>query len=79
MICTVLTKIMHRKDYILVYQVHDNPNMDQYVRALQKKTGKQVIRLSNSFAHIIRIGKLVYLPSPKQFLSLIRIYKTIWA
>ena len=60
------------KDYILVYQVHDNPNMDQYVRALQKKTGKQVIRLSNSFAHIIRIGKLVYLPSPKQFLSLIK-------
>ena len=60
------------KNYILVYQVHDNPDMDRYVRDLQKKTGKQIIRLSNSFAHIIRIGKLVYLPSPKQFLNLIK-------
>ena len=60
------------KNYILVYQVHDNPDMDQYVRDLQRKTGKQVIRLSNSFAHIVRIGELVYLPSPGQFLNLIK-------
>lgn len=64
-------EILEKSKYILVYQVHDNPSMDQYVRDLQRKTGKEVIRLTNSFVHIIRGGNLVYLPTPRQFLRYI--------
>lgn len=67
-----ITTIPRRDKYVLVYQVHDNKNMEIYAKQLSEKLGYKLVRLSNSFAHIIRGGKFEYLPEPGRFLNLIR-------
>lgn len=63
---------MKRDKYIVVYQIHDNKEMNVYAKKMEKYLGIPLIRVSNSFSHIIRNGKLVYLPTPEEFLGLIR-------
>ena len=56
--------------YILVYQVHDNPKMNQYAKKIAKVLNLKLVRVSNSYIHIIRGGEFCYLPSPADFLRL---------
>lgn len=60
------------KKYILVYQLHDNKKFDKYAKVFSKKTGLKLLRISPSFYHIVRSGKLVYLPNQYEFLSLFK-------
>ena len=66
------TSINIKHKYILIYQLHDNKKMNNYAIELKKKLGYSLIRISPSIAHIIRCGKLIYLPSPDKFLGLIK-------
>ena len=59
-----------QKKYILVYQLHDNKSFDKYAKEFSKKTGLKLLRISPSIYHIIRSGKLIYLPNQYEFLSL---------
>ncbi len=69
---TKITTIPRNDKYVLVYQVHDNKKMELYAKQLSKKLGFRLVRLSNSFAHILRGGKFEYLPEPGRFLNLFR-------
>lgn len=58
--------------YILVYQLHDNKEFDRYAKQFSKKTGLKLLRVSPSIYHIIRSGKLIYLPNQYDFLALFK-------
>lgn len=60
------------KPYILVYQLHNNPAFDRYVLWASARTGLPIVRVSPSLHQIARPGRLIWLPKPGQFLSLIR-------
>lgn len=55
--------------YILIYQLHDNIEFDKFAKKFAKKLNFKLIRISPSFYHIKRSGKLVYLPDQYEFLS----------
>lgn len=56
--------------YILVYQVHDNKKLNMYAKELAKRLNLKLVRVSNSYAHVTRGGKFIYLPDQKEFLRL---------
>lgn len=58
--------------YILVYQLHNNPLLNDYAKKLAKYTELPLLRISPSFHQIRRGGKLVYLPDLGEFLSYIK-------
>lgn len=60
------------KKYVLVYQLHDNKKFDKYAKKFAKKTGLKLLRISPSLYHIIRSGRLIYLPNQYEFLSLFK-------
>ncbi|MBU3180681.1 polysaccharide pyruvyl transferase family protein [Clostridium psychrophilum] len=60
------------KDYVLIYQLHRNNKMDKYSKMFSKKTGLQLIRMTPSLHHIVRGGKVVFLPNIIDFLSYIK-------
>lgn len=57
------------KKYVLVYQLHDNKEFDKYAKEFAKRANLKLLRISPSFYHIARSGKLVYLPTQFEFLS----------
>lgn len=60
------------KDYILIYQLHKNKKMDKYSKIFSEKTGFQLIRITPTLHHIVRGGKVVFLPNIMEFLSYIK-------
>nr|WP_320022422.1 polysaccharide pyruvyl transferase family protein [uncultured Draconibacterium sp.] len=58
--------------YVLVYQLHNNPNLDDYAKSFAKEVGLPLVRISPSFHQITRGGKFVYLPNLGKFLSYIK-------
>ena len=60
------------KKYVLVYQLHDNKKFDKYAKKFAKKTGLKLLRISPSLYHIVRSGRLIYLPNQYEFLSLFK-------
>ena len=56
-------------DYVLVYQLHDNKEFDNYAKEFAMKKNLKLLRVSASLHHITRSGKLIYLPTPYEFLS----------
>ena len=63
------SKVKVPKEYILIYQLHDNKEFDQYAEMFAKKKKMKLLRISPSFYHITRSGKLVYLPTQYDFLK----------
>ena len=57
--------------YILIYQIHNNPELDSYAKSFSQYTGLPLIRVSPLLHQIKRGGKFVYLPDISEFLSLI--------
>ena len=55
--------------YILVYQLHDNKEFDKYAKKFAKTKKMKLLRISPSLYHIIRSGKLIYLPDQYEFLN----------
>lgn len=63
--------------YILVYQLHKNKQFDKYVKKLAKKTKLKLIRVSPAMQSLVRPGKLIFMPKPKEFLKYIKNAKYI--
>lgn len=61
-----------KEDYILIYQLHHNKNLDKYAKKISKITGKKLIRINTSKYFKYKTGKFIYLPSPDKFLSYIK-------
>lgn len=61
-----------RKDqnYILVYQIHNDPKQSDYAKRLAKHTGMELVRVNPMLLQIIRGGKFVCCPALSEFLSL---------
>lgn len=55
--------------YLLVYQLHQSKDFENYAEAFSKKTGLPIFRLSCSMNSVLQKGKLVYMTSPQQFLQ----------
>ena len=58
--------------YVLVYQIHSNPDLDKYAEEFAKKVNLPLLRVSFYLHQISRSGKLVYLPTIGEFLSYIK-------
>lgn len=57
------------KGYVLIYQLHNNKKLEKYAKDFADRTGKKLIRISVSWLYMFKSGKLVYLPTPGQFLG----------
>ena len=62
-------KINEKEKYILIYQLHDNKEFDKYAKEFAKMKGMKLLRISPSIYHMIRSGKLIYLPDQYEFLA----------
>lgn len=60
------------EDYILIYQLHHNKNLEKYAKKLAKATGKKLVRINTSKYFKYKVGEFVYLPTPGEFLSYIK-------
>ena len=58
--------------YILVYQLHQNSEMDKYIGILQEKYGMPCLRVDLYYHYVVKKGKHVICPTPGQFISLIK-------
>ncbi|RJW31851.1 polysaccharide pyruvyl transferase family protein [Clostridiales bacterium TF09-2AC] len=60
------------ENYILIYQMKRNPQLDSYANQLSKTTGYPLIRISPLMHQYFRNGKSVILPSVEKFLAYIK-------
>lgn len=65
------------KEYILVYQLHHNKQMENYLKELKKHTKLPIYRVHPSFYYGLKPGKFIYLPTPGQYISYIKNAKYI--
>lgn len=61
-----------KKRYILIYQIHNNPELDAFAKRASEVSGLPVIRMSASLHQIGRYGKFVYMPDLQKFVSMIK-------
>jgi len=61
-----------KDDYVLIYQIHNNPMLDRYAVSFANHVGLPLYRMSVSLHQVSRGGKFIYLPSVAEFLSLIK-------
>ena len=54
--------------YVLIYQLHNNKQFDEYAKKFAKNKKMKLLRISPSLYHITRNGKLIYLPTISEFL-----------
>lgn len=59
-------------EYVLVYQLHNNPALSNYASDMARHLHLPLIRISPSFHQFRRGGKFVYLPDTGEFLSYIK-------
>lgn len=59
-------------EYVLVYQLHRNKQMDAYAKAFAKKAGLPLVRITPFIHQITRGGRLVCLPEPGEFLAYVK-------
>lgn len=61
-----------KEKYVLVYQIHSNPEMDKFALAFARKVNLPLIRVSPMLHQVKRGGRFVYLPDIGKFLTLIK-------
>lgn len=66
------TKPIKVKDYVLVYQLHNNKRVGAYAKKVAESMRLPLIRISSSFHQISREGKFAWCPSVGEFLSYIK-------
>lgn len=59
-------------EYVLVYQLHNNPALDRYAKRVAERMGLPLIRMSASLHQLSRSGRFKYLPGLGHFLALIK-------
>lgn len=57
--------------YVLIYRLNNCPRLEKFAQELSKKTGCKVVRMSYYVTHFASKGKMVFMPTVEQFLSLI--------
>ena len=61
------------RDYILIYQLHNNAHMMEYAYKLAEKTGLKLITMSSTVQHLVRRGSThVFMPSLSEWLGYIK-------
>lgn len=65
------------KEYILIYQIGKYDLMDRYAKALSKKSGLPLIRVSFAMHQVTRGGKFKFCPDISVFLSYIKHAKCV--
>ena len=58
--------------YVLVYQLHNNPALNEYAKNFAAHVGLPLYRISPTFHQFRRGGKFIYLPDLGEFLSTIK-------
>lgn len=58
--------------FVLVYQLHNNSQMDEYAKKFAAKVHLPLLRISPTLHQLTRGGKFIYLPSLSDFLSYIK-------
>ena len=71
------SKFINRKNslpqrYVLVYQLHNNPALNEYAKNFAAHVGLPLYRVSPTFHQFRRGGKFIYLPNLSEFLSAIK-------
>ena len=66
------TKPIKHKNYILVYQLHNDKRVGRYAAETAKAFGLPLIRVSASLHQISREGKFIWCPEIGEFLSYIK-------
>lgn len=61
-----------QKEYVLVYQLHNNPALSDYANRFARHVGLPLLRVSPTLHQCKRGGKFVYLPDLGEFLSYIK-------
>lgn len=61
-----------KKNYVLVYQIHNDPTLSDYAVRFAKHVGLPLYRISPSCHQFLRGGKFVCLPDLSMFLSYIK-------
>lgn len=59
-------------EYVLIYEIHNNPNLDDYAKRFAKHVGLPLIRVTPSLHQISRGGKMIFCPKLGTFLSYIK-------
>lgn len=65
-------KPIKQKNYVLVYQIHNDRRVGEYASKVAKAKGLKLIRISASLHQMIREGSFVWLPEIGEFLSYIK-------
>lgn len=65
----VINNTLKSKDYVLIYQLHEDKKLEKYAQEFAKKVNKPLIRISISLLYKFKSGKLAYLPTPNEFLE----------
>lgn len=60
------------KKYVLLYQLHSNPEMDRYAVEFAKRCNLPLIRMTTFLHRMFNGGRFEYLPSVGKFLSLVK-------
>ena len=58
-------------NYILVYQIHNDPKLSDYAKRIARQTGKELLRVNPYLHQIWRGGKFICCPDLGEFLALI--------
>ena len=59
------------KDYILIYCLNRNKDLDNYAKRMAEKTGKKLYRLCTRYDQFFRSGKSILIPEILEFVTLI--------
>lgn len=59
-------------DYVLIYEIHNNPQLDDYAKRFAKYVGLPLVRVSPTFHQVCRGGRFVFCPEVGTFLSYIK-------
>lgn len=59
------------RNYILVYQIHNDPKLSDYAKRIARQTGKELLRVNPYLHQKFRGGKFICCPDLGEFLALI--------
>lgn len=69
---TLASPPQSKDDYVLVYEVHNNPRIGSYAAMLAEAEGVSLFRVSPALHQVTRPGRLMLLPTAAEFLSYIK-------
>lgn len=63
-------KSKEKKDFLLIYQLGKNSELDKWAEIIAKRKGLSIVRIGIRYDYIIRKGKPYLIPSFEQFITL---------